>query len=778
MSTLGARGWVDANGPIVTKSARRPGIGAIGEIAFAALVALGIASPATAIDLSGDYVIVTPVPCTVTLVQVGTSLQADGSCSGFPFSLSGTVDPDTGAFELAGAILGLCTDLVCSGTGDGEEASMTCASSTAACNGLITSTKCGNGVIDPMENCEDGNSADGDCCSARCRLDPAGATCSTDENGCTDDVCNATGACVHVPNTSPCDGDRNACILGDVCAGGTCVPGSTLAPAGQACDDDFDPCTDDVCDATGTCTHAPVPPAQCRRTVACQSTCTQQLKACRQTCPRGGQARRECRVACADRSTCTAPGAAIRTLAYVVTDCSTDPQGHSALTQKLLIRRRNCDPITAMEVTVVPPSNPVPDQVVGHCRNWPAARWGSASVAYGGLQRLGASPDGSGVVFEVNDDFSIFPRRSGLPSEEKGFFFVRSDGTGRRRLGPASREPSFASPRFAYSPPIAFSPNGRRIAFTDRGTEPGEEETVQIVVLDLTTGQRTQVTHLPSGTPPIAFGQEHFLLTCCPTFIDDETVLFGTFVDPVIDGIHLNPEHYFTAFTVRIDGSHFTALAPPVASKDAHVVPTFGVTGRRGDLVRYALDGEPVNYPGCGGPGAPRCSFPIQEVFVQEGKKLIQLTNFQRVDTFIGFLNTTRTRAFFMSSDPFSGENPNQNCQLFSVDTLGRRLRQVTHFNQGGGGPPALRSCFGVGGCSVGEGYSRVVLQDPVTGAIVFASNCDPFGTNPDGAQLFAMQPDGHGLRQLTDAAGAVTNPDGSFHVELPGPFAYSAPVP
>ena len=36
------------------------------------------------------------------------------------------------------------------------------------------------------------------------------------------------------------------------------------------------------------------------------------------------------------------------------------------------------------------------------------------------------------------------------------------------------------------------------------------------------------------------------------------------------------------------------------------------------------------------------------------------------------------------------------------------------------------------------------------------------------------MRPDGLGLRQLTDAAGLMINPDGSISVELPGPFAYS----
>ena len=50
-----------------------------------------------------------------------------------------------------------------------------------------------------------------------------------------------------------------------------------------------------------------------------------------------------------------------------------------------------------------------------------------------------------------------------------------------------------------------------------------------------------------------------------------------------------------------------------------------------------------------------------------------------------------------------------------------------------------------------------------------------PLGANLSlGAQIFAMRPDGRGLRQLTDAAGVTTDPDGSFGVELPGPFAYS----
>jgi hypothetical protein len=64
-----------------------------------------------------------------------------------------------------------------------------------------------------------------------------------------------------------------------------------------------------------------------------------------------------------------------------------------------------------------------------------------------------------------------------------------------------------------------------------------------------------------------------------------------------------------------------------------------------------------------------------------------------------------------------------------------------------------------------------------VTRTILIDSSCDPFGTNPNGDQLFAMRPDGSGLRQLTHTRGFVTEADGTVDVELPGPAAYSAPL-
>jgi hypothetical protein len=62
-------------------------------------------------------------------------------------------------------------------------------------------------------------------------------------------------------------------------------------------------------------------------------------------------------------------------------------------------------------------------------------RWGS----YGSLALLFHGslvlPDGSGVVFQLTNDHSILPWLVPDPPEE-GWFFVRADGTGLRRLRP------------------------------------------------------------------------------------------------------------------------------------------------------------------------------------------------------------------------------------------------------------------------------------------------------------------------------------------------------
>ena len=68
----------------------------------------------------------------------------------------------------------------------------------------LLSNTCGDGVIDAFETCDDGNQADGDCCSSACLTEPDG---------------------------SPCD-DGELCTLNDTCNAGTCTAGQ-LGP--QSC---------------------------------------------------------------------------------------------------------------------------------------------------------------------------------------------------------------------------------------------------------------------------------------------------------------------------------------------------------------------------------------------------------------------------------------------------------------------------------------------------------------------------------------------------------------
>jgi hypothetical protein len=456
----------------------------------------------------------------------------------------------------------------------------------------------------------------------------------------------------------------------------------------------------------------------------------------------------------------------IRTLAYVVTACHQDARGITAH-EVLWIRRGNCDPVPVVEFGN---TEPIPDPLIvlgGSCRVYGLSRQGAWSVAAGPLQRLGVRRDGSGVAFEVTDDFD--PASFGLSPEQKGIFFVRSDGHGLRRLGPASRDPTWrlradVGQSLGLSGGLAvtlpFSSDGRTIVFTDLGPGPAGEDTVQIWTQDVATGTRTQVTHLPAA--------EHFPFTTWqPVFINDKTIQFFSVANP--DG--LNPAGTIRVFTVRTNGTGLRVSVEPVAAHGSRLVDEFGLTGGGGSVRTLELPGTPVDQ----GPA-------IREVFRLDGKNLLQLTNFGRSDTLGLSQSVDGGRTFFYAAaDPLK-QNPTGNCQLFSIDRVGAHLRQLTNFSDG---PHSVAGCFGLSppGCSFT--FSHFV-QDPVTRTLVFDTTCDPFGANlsanPSGNELFAVQPqgtraDGAGLRQLTHTRGFVTEPDGSIDVEYPGPWAYSGLV-
>ncbi len=98
--------------------------------------------------------------------------------------------------------------------------------------------------------CDDGNPCTvGDKCgSASCQPGIGLLNCQ-DNNPCTTDSCAPQSGCQNLPNQDPCS-DGNACTQGDSCAGGACLPGQVPLPC-----DDTNPCTDDACLPAQGCVH-------------------------------------------------------------------------------------------------------------------------------------------------------------------------------------------------------------------------------------------------------------------------------------------------------------------------------------------------------------------------------------------------------------------------------------------------------------------------------------------------------------------------------------------
>ena len=194
----------------------------------------------------------------------------------------------------------------------------------------------------------------------------------------------------------------------------------------------------------------------------------------------------------------------------------------------------------------------------------------------------------------------------------------------------------------------------------------------------------------------------------------------------------------------------------------ARIVPQFNVTGASANI-------STVIFPDRLSVGPVPGSEGVSEV-CRIGDNFLQLTNFGRSDT--GAMGSAghiyRGRVIFLASANPTGENPAGICQLFSIDKLALHPpRQLTHLPSDG------RPFFGCNVFASACNIDRVFL-DRTTGTVLFSSSCDPVGGNPFGNQLFAMRPDGTGLRQLTATRGMTTDPDGTVHVELPGPVVYS----
>lgn len=100
----------------------------------------------------------------------------------------------------------------------------------AGCVSAGQQNVCGNGVLEVNEECDDGNTTDGDCCSSACFFE-----------------------------TTECRPPTGECDAAEFCTGSSfpCPPDMSK-PAGTPCTPDANPCTLDQCDGTSTdCMHVP-----------------------------------------------------------------------------------------------------------------------------------------------------------------------------------------------------------------------------------------------------------------------------------------------------------------------------------------------------------------------------------------------------------------------------------------------------------------------------------------------------------------------------------------
>jgi cysteine-rich repeat protein len=145
------------------------------------------------------------------------------------------------ALSLGGLAVGLTAFLIpacsteSSGTGDlpTDDASIDETGETGDDNPV-----CGNGAVEGVEQCDDGNSVNGDGCENTCIF-----SCKPDTTTCDDgNACNGTETCgaTHTCSMGTALADGASCGTGKLCKGGVCIDstcGDAVITAPEECDD-------------------------------------------------------------------------------------------------------------------------------------------------------------------------------------------------------------------------------------------------------------------------------------------------------------------------------------------------------------------------------------------------------------------------------------------------------------------------------------------------------------------------------------------------------------
>jgi hypothetical protein len=113
---------------------------------------------------------------------------------------------------------------------------------------------CGNEIIEATEDCDDGNTEDGDCCDAQCQFEPADSECPDGDLCNGDETCDGAGSC-QAGTPLNCI-DELACNGVESCDSLTgCLPGNPVdCPDGQICEEPEGVCvTPPECEINADC---------------------------------------------------------------------------------------------------------------------------------------------------------------------------------------------------------------------------------------------------------------------------------------------------------------------------------------------------------------------------------------------------------------------------------------------------------------------------------------------------------------------------------------------
>jgi cysteine-rich repeat protein len=121
---------------------------------------------------------------------------------------------------------------------------------------------CGNAVTENGEDCDDGNTVDGDCCSGSCLFEPFASVCDDGDACSVNDSCDVAGVCL---SGSPliCD-DSLFCNGAETCDSGLGCQSGTAPSV-----DDGVACTDDSCDEASDLIVNAVNDAHCDNGLFC-----------------------------------------------------------------------------------------------------------------------------------------------------------------------------------------------------------------------------------------------------------------------------------------------------------------------------------------------------------------------------------------------------------------------------------------------------------------------------------------------------------------------------